>query len=55
MLMRRLQLGMFGGGAVAAVLMAIFGPPDARFPWCIIALFLGGSVFDMVRDKKAVR
>ena len=53
-LMRRLRFGIFGGGAVAAVLMAVFGPVDARLPWYIIALFLGGSVFDMVRDKKAV-
>jgi hypothetical protein len=50
-LMRRLQLGIYGGGAVAALLMAIFGPADARLPWFIIAMFSGGALFDLVRES----
>jgi len=52
---RRLQLGLYCAGALAALVMGIVGAPDARLPWFIVALFCGGSAFDGFREDKTIR
>jgi hypothetical protein len=54
-LMRRLQLALYGFGALAALVMAVVSVPDARLPWFIVALFSAGSLIDGLREGKSIR
>jgi hypothetical protein len=50
-LIRRMQLGLYGCSSIASLIMGIVSVTDARFPWLIIALFMGGSFVDTLREK----
>jgi hypothetical protein len=48
---RRVQLALYGCGAIAALVMGIVSATDSRLPWFIVALFSAGSFVDLVREK----
>jgi len=50
-LMRRFQLALYGGGAIAALIMGIVSVTDSRLPWLIVALMSAGSFVDLLREK----
>ncbi len=54
-LLRGLQLALYGFGALAAVIMAVVGVPDARLPWFIVASFSAGCFIDTLRSETPVR